>query len=156
MATQNIFSAAFTGVYDFGIAANVKQTVLEMSPGITYFVDNFSFAGNISQEDFLSAVSTTPYMIMSRKNDGDRIFTKTLPLNQFASQKPATVFISSNKKNDYLLLTLSGLLNQTANLVGVDPVVFTVSFSVYAIDNNDFNRELQNTLSPDFAKRINR
>ena len=155
IASQNTFSAPFTGIYDFSIPANDKQLVIEMSPGITYFIDNFSFAGNITQEDFLSAVSIVPALVMSRRNDKDHIFTKSIPLNQFAPDKPATVFVSSTKKNDALLLTLTGKLNQVANIIGVSPVNLTISFSIYAIDNNEYNRALSDRLAPSFARRIN-
>lgn len=153
--SQNTFSAAFTGLYDFNIAANVNQTVIKMAPGLTYFIDNYAFAGNITQEDFLSAINTVPAMKLSRKNDRDNVYTGTIPLNQFASEKPATVFVASNKGNDELLITFTGVLNQIANLVGISPVNFTVSLAIYAIDNNDFNRELASDLSPSFARRIN-
>lgn len=153
--SQNTFSAPFTGLYDFNIAANVNQVVIKMAPGLTYFIDNYSFAGNITQEDFLSAINAVPSMKLSRKNDSDNVYTGVIPLNQFSSEKPATVFVSSNKGNDELLITFAGIINQTANLVGVSPVSFTVSLAIYAIDNNDFNKELSSVLSPSFSKRIN-
>jgi len=155
IASQNVFYAPFTGQYDFNIAANKNQVVIKTVPGVMYFIDNYAFAGNITQEDFLTAVLVTPTMKLTRLNDQDNIFNQTIPLNQYAADKPATVFIGSNKGNDSLLLTFNGVLSQTAALVGVDPVIFTLSLAIYAIDDNQYNKEFMDRLNPSFAQRIN-
>lgn len=155
ISTQNTFSAAFTGVYDFSIPANANQLVIRLSANTVYFIDNYAFAGNITQEDFLSAINTVPSIKLSRKNDKDPVYMKAIPLNQYSPDKPATVFVLSNKANDQLLITFTGLLNQIAPLVGISPVSFTLSFSIYAIENNDYNREFISNLDPSFSRRIN-
>jgi hypothetical protein len=137
--TENTFSAAFTGVYDFGAAANVKQTVFKLDRNSVYFLDNFSVAGNIASEDFLSSISTVPVMTLSRRNDGQGIYTRSFPVSQFFQNKECTCFVDSNKGDDELQITLSGILAQVPNIVGVDPVKITISFSCFAMDEVEYN-----------------
>ena len=137
--TENTFSAPFTGQYDFGIDANQNQTVFPLQANTVYYIDNFSVGGNISREDYLSAISTVPNITLSRKQDKSGVYTRSIPLAQFFENKPSTVYVESNKSDDELRISLSGILLQTANLVGVDPVKITISFCAFAIDERDYN-----------------
>lgn len=146
--TENTFSASFLGTYDFGVAANVRQTVFTLDANSVYFLDNFSVGGNISSEDFLSAISTIPIMTLSRKNDtsGSTIYTRSFPITQFYQNKDCTCFVFSNKGSDELVISLSGVLNQISNLIGVDPVKLTISFSCFAMDDRTYNAEFRDQL----------
>jgi len=139
--TENTFSAPFTGVYDFSlVAGNTRQTVFKLDANAVYFLDNFSVAGNIASEDFLSAISTVPTMTLSRKNDKQLIYTRSFPISQFFQNKESTCFVESNKGDDELQISLSGILAQVPNLVGVDPIKLTVSFSCFAMDEREYNQ----------------
>ena len=137
--TENTFSAPFTGLYDFGLAANVKQTVFALQANTVYYLDNFSVGGNITREDYLSAILTVPTITLFRKQDKSSVYTRSIPLAQFFENKPCTVYVESNKVSDELQITMTGTLVQVANLVGISPVKLTVSFSVFAIDERDYN-----------------
>jgi hypothetical protein len=140
--TENNFTAPFTGVYNFGlVAGNSRQTVFNFEPNTVYFLDNFSIAGNISSEDFLSAISTVPTLTLSKTSDrpGSTIYTRSFPISQFFQGKECTCFVESNRGNDSLVVSLDGILAQVPNLVGVSPVKLTVSFSVFAMDEKEYN-----------------
>ena len=145
--SENTFSAPFTGIYDFGIVANVKQTVFKLDANSVYFLDNFSVAGNIASEDFLSSISTVPVMTLSRRNDKQLIYTRSFPISQFFQNKECTCFVVSNKGDDELQITLEGILSQVPNLVGVDPVKLTVSFSCFAMDEREYNTSFRDQQS---------
>lgn len=147
--TENTFTANFTGVYDFSLlAGNTRQTVLIFDPNTVYFLDNFSIAGNISSEDFLSSISTVPTLTLSKAGDkaGSTIYTRSFPISQFFHNKECTCFVDSNRGNDSLLVSLNGILAQTAGLVGIDPVKLTVSFSVFAMDEKEYNQTYRDRL----------
>jgi hypothetical protein len=145
--TQNTFSALFLGVYNFGIAANTRQTVFPILANTIYFLDNFSLGGNIAKEDFLSSINTLPLMTLSLKSCPlNGIYEKPIPLTHFYENKEATAFVQSKQSNDELQVSLSGILNQTAPLVGVSPVVLTVTFSVYAMDDRNYNAQFLDSL----------
>lgn len=146
--TQNNFSAAYTlGVYDFGTVGNTAQVVFTLDANSVYYLDRFSVAGNIASEDFLSCISVTPLLTLGRKNDNQLIYTRSFPITQFYENKDCSCFVESNKGNDALVVSLTGVLNQNSNLVGVDPVILTLSFSCYAIDDRDYNRVFRDSLS---------
>lgn len=141
--TENNFSAPFTGVYNFGlVAGNSRQTVLPLDANSVYFIDNFSIAGNITSEDFLASISTVPTLTLSKTSDrpGSTIYSRSFPISQFFQGKECTCFVDSNRGNDNLVVSLDGILAQVPNLVGVDPVIITVSFSVFAMDEKEYNQ----------------
>lgn len=146
----NLFSAPFTGVYDFGIAANVKQTVFQMDANVVYFLNSFSIGGNIASEDFLSAIATVPTLTLSRKNDGQQVYTRSFPIGQFTAEKDCTCFVESNKGGDELQATFAGVLNQTPNLLGVNPIIITLSFTCFALDDREYNTLFRDRLPGGF------
>lgn len=146
--TQNTFSASFSlGVYDFGVAANTNQVVFNLDANSVYFLDRFSIAGNIASEDFLSCISTVPLLTLGRKNDNQLIYTRSFPITQFYDNKDCSCFVESNKGTDALVVSITGVLNQNINLVGVDPIILTLSFSCYAIDDRDYNRNFRDSIN---------
>lgn len=156
--SSNIFSANFTGVYDFSlVAGNVKQTVIALDRNTVYYIDGFSIGGNITREDYLSAISTLPVMVLSRKNDGQQIYAAPIPLVQFYENHPANAFTTSDKSGDELQLSITtGILNQVSNLVGVNPVKLSVSFNIYAMDDREYNAAFRDSLDPQFSNRLRR
>jgi hypothetical protein len=138
--TENTFSAPFIGSYDFGaVAGNQRQTVFKLDANSVYFLDNFSVAGNIASEAFLSSIIDIPAMTLSRKNDRQLIYTRSFPISQFYQNKECTCFVDSNKGDDELQISFSGILAQVSDTVGVDPLKITISFSCFAMDGNDYN-----------------
>jgi hypothetical protein len=141
--TENTFSAPFSGTYDFATAGNTNQLVLALDANTVYYIDNFSVGGNIAREDYLSAISVVPAIVLSRKLDKSSVYLKPIPLAQFYENKPCTCFVESNKKGDELQISSTGLLVQVANIIGVDPVKITVSFSIYAMDSSEYNKKFR-------------
>lgn len=147
--TENNFTAPFTGIYDFGaVAGNARQVVFNLDPNSVYFLDNFSVGGNITSEDFLASIATVPILTLSKQSDrkGSTIYARSFPISQFFQSKECTCFVDSNRGNDALLISLSGVLNQTANLVGLDPLKLTISFSVFAMDEKEYNSSYRDRL----------
>ena len=64
--TQNVFSGAFNvptpGVYDFGIAANTDQVVIDLNPKYFYLIDKVSISASIPEGVFLESYNTVPEM----------------------------------------------------------------------------------------------
>jgi hypothetical protein len=134
----NTFNAPFTGEYNFSIAANVGQSVIKLQANSIYIISSYSLGGNIPKEDFLSSIAINPAMVLSRKADKQGIYTRAIPLNHFYENREAMVYFESKTKDDELLVTFSGRLNQTANLIGVNPLKITLAFTLYAVDDPSF------------------
>ena len=139
LTTSNSFSAPFSGVYDFAISANIGQVLLPIDTNKIYYFDNISIGGNISSEDFLDAIVTAPTITLRYRSDNQTVYSAPIIINQYFQNKEITCFAKSMKGGDAVLATFSGLLKQTASLVGVNPITITVSFSAYAMDSAVYN-----------------
>jgi hypothetical protein len=148
------FSAPFTGVYNFGTAANTDQTLLKLDSNIVYLISVYTVGGNIASEDYLSAINALPQFILKRRNDNQTIRTDFIPVVQFEQNKEAMIFVDSRQADDELRATFSGILNQTAPLVGVDPVIITLSFSIFAIEDRDYGIAFLDKLSGNTARSL--
>jgi hypothetical protein len=154
--TVNNFSAAFTGIYDFNIPANDKQVLFKMQPNTVYFIDNFSFAGNIPREDFLDALllAEPPRITIKRISDGQTVYDNPIFLTQFYEDKPATTFLSTRQQGDAALITLNAQLSQTANLIGKSPIVLTIAFNMFYIDDNKYAAAYLDALDASYSRRL--
>lgn len=139
--TANVFSAAFTGVYDFNVAGNTKQTLFKMQENAVYLLNEFTFAGNIGAEEYLSSLlpASLPYLTISKKHDRQAAYDTPIFLPSFVETKEAACFIRSNQKNDEAQISLTGILQQISTTVGLSPMILTISFSVFQMDENAFN-----------------
>ena len=132
------FNIPFVGGYDFNTAANQNVKVLELVPNSVYYVDNLSVGANIPKEDYLGAILITPLLTFKHSIGNEIIYSRSFPIVQLYEQKEATVFFNSQKTGDFLSLSLTGQLNQTAELVGKDPIALDVSLSIYQISERDY------------------
>jgi hypothetical protein len=154
--TANVFQAQFSGVYDFNIAVNQKQTLFKLIPNTIFYLDNFSFAGNIAAEEYLTSLDldNLPYFTLSKKSDRQSIYDKPIFLPSFVETKDAAAFISSNQLNDEAQITLSAKLNQIATTVGLSPMILTVSFNAFFMDDNEYAKAFMDSLKPEYSKRL--
>lgn len=132
---SNTFNAVFTGDYQFGTPGNTLQTVIALQENTVYYIDNYSVSGNIPKEVFLSSIAITPTIVFSRRKDKQHVYTRAIPVTHFFEEKAATVFVFSQSKEDALLVSFSGVLSQTADMIGINPLKITVSLSIYASDD---------------------
>lgn len=140
--TANVFSAAFAGVYDFNIAGNQKQKLFDLVPNTVYLLNEFSFAGNIGAEEYLSSLDllNLPYISISKKHDQQKVYDTPIFLPSFLETREAAAFLKSNQQNDEAQISIAGILKQISTTVGLSPMILTVSFSVYYMDENEYNR----------------
>lgn len=148
------FSAPFTGVYDFGIAANADLTLLPLQANIVYLISTYSVGGNIGSEDYLSAINTLPKFLFKRRNDNQAIKTDSISVVQFEQNKEAMIFSDSKQADDEVRISLTGILNQTASLIGISPVIISISFSIFAIEDRDYAIAFQDKLSGNAARGL--
>ena len=142
--TFNLFSATFNvptiGVYDFGKAANNFQTVFLLEKNSIYLIDQISTGGNIPESDYFSSIKVTPQVFFSLKvTRGEPVFVKSFPVVQYLKGQEFTTVIKSEKGGDALQMSVTGILNQTSNTVGITPINISVSLSVYEINEKNAN-----------------
>jgi len=149
--TSTIFTATFNnptiGRYDFNVAGNQNILVEQLKPNVVYLIEKYSIGGNISELDYLGSIVDFPLLTIKRSVSSQIVYQKPIPLTNYADGLDCSVFIHSDKQNDFLTLSLSGVLTQLPSMVGINEVKLHVSFSLYAIDSSYYNaafRDKQN------------
>ena len=142
---SGIFTAAFNvptaGKYDF---AGQSITFIEkLSPGSVYLIDSFSVGGNISGEDYLSAIDVVPRIKLCKAQDDENVFDGDIPLSGFFSDRQLVHFFETGLNNCTIKAILTGSLIQTVDLIGVPSVSLSVSFSLHRIDEKDYAKNFQ-------------
>ncbi len=155
----NTFQATFNnptvGGYNFGVAANTGQTVIKLRPTSIFLLEKLSFSCNIDEGDFLAAVTTTPQFLLRRLIDGQTVFYKPIPIVSYIDGVDAITYVwtkekvgtsGDNTNPDELIIDFSGILTQTAALVGVPSLTAQVTFNFYEVINSDWVKQFRDAL----------
>ena len=134
-----VFNAPTIGKYDF--YGQQKIFVEKLLPNTVYLIDSFSIAGNIAQEDFLSSINIVPLLNFRKTLDSENIFDVPLQIQNYATDRQIVHFIKTGLSNCGLCASLTGLLDQTPNIIGIPSIFLSINFSLHAIDASDFEKE---------------
>jgi hypothetical protein len=141
-----IYTATFNtptiGKYDFN--GQQKIFVAKLLPNTVYLIDAFSIAANIAQEDFLSSINTVPLLNLRKTLNDENIFDVPLQIQNYSTDRQIVHFFKTGLDNCGLAANLTGILDQTANLVGVSNVTLSINFSLHAVDASDFEKLYRN------------
>lgn len=140
--TVNRFSAAFNvpavGQYDFGVPANQDVIVMRATRGMVYWLDRVSFTATAADGDYLSAISMQPTLKLSWQQDGATIFSRPFPLVNYRDGQECNTVMETTKGNEHVLASVSGVLNQIPNWIGIGAITLQVSLDVYEIHDLNF------------------
>jgi hypothetical protein len=147
------FAAAFNvptpGVYDFGIAANTCAVLFDqVIKSNIYMIDSYSFSATIQEGQYLEAINTLPQIQLQRQVDQQVIFSKPLPLVNYIDAAQSIGYFFTPRKDDALVATFSGILNQTAPLVGIASITAQVSFNIYEIIDSSWIKSFKEAQGP--------
>lgn len=139
---SGLFSATFNvptpAKYDFA-----GQTVVfyqKLLPNTVYLIDSFSLGGNIPAEDYLGAIDTVPQLTIQKTFDNEAIFERAIPLSGFFHDRQIVQFFKTGLDNVGIVASLTGVLNQTAELVGIAAVKLSINICFHAIDKSTWER----------------
>jgi hypothetical protein len=158
ISTNNSFNAAFSaGYYTFAAVANQKQIVIPLEINSVYLIERIFIAGNIPAEDYLSSIDynlgadNIPLLRLNRLKDNSQCHTRPIPVVQYSINREAPIIIYSDKKGDQLLMTVSGVMVQTAKTLGIDPITLSIGLSIYQINEKFFNQGMKTSMSSEFG-----
>ena len=77
-----------------------------------------------------------------------------MPIVNYIDDQDVIAWVKSEKGGDRLIATFTGLLDQTAALVGVTEVKIHVSYSIYAIDSTVFEAKFRGDLSDQVGNQV--
>jgi len=132
------FNAPTLGKYDF--AEQQKVFVQKLIPNTVYLIDSFSIAGTIAQEDFLSSISTVPLLNLRKTLNNENIFDVPLQIQNYATDRQIVHFFKTGLNNCGLAANLTGILDQTPELIGVSAITLSINFSLHAVDASEFEK----------------
>lgn len=149
--TSTVFSATFNAItpgrYDFSGAPNQNVNVTELKPNVVYLIERLSIGGNIAETEFLTAINQFPLLTIKRSVSAEIVYQRPFPIVNFADGIECAAWIHSDKQNDFLTFSLTGLFNQTPAMIGLNDLKIQVTASIYAIDSSYYNaayRDVQN------------
>lgn len=144
----NTFVATFNvpalGQYDFGVAGNTGQAVIDLEPNSIYFLDRVNVGGTIEEGEFLNAVATFPRLRFRYLIENPAVYPAPLPIVNYIDNQEVSAWVWSDKSNDSLVADLTGVLNQTPFLVGVGTVTLAVQLNLYQISESAFVSAFKN------------
>ena len=141
----NLFTATFNnpalGQYSFNIAANIGQIVFPITKTSIFFLERYSFSTTMAEGVYLENVATLPVFRLRRQSDGLVIYKRPLPCVNYIDNAEAICFFNSDNENDNLLCDFTGILNQSAALVGVNTVTAQITLNLYEIVESNWIRD---------------
>ncbi len=149
--TSTVFSAGFNlitpGKYDFSGVANQNVNVLQLNQNVVYLIERLSIGGNIAETEFLSAINTFPLLTIKKSISKEIVYQKPFPVVNYADGIECAAWVHSDRQNDFLTFSMSGLFNQTPAMIGLATLKIQVTASIYAVDSSYYNaayRDVQN------------
>lgn len=134
------FSAPFVaGGYDFGGAGTLNAGLLlyDLSPSSVYIMERINFFANVAESDWLGgmgAEATFPNFVCTMKYEKSAsIWPEPIRCVNYIDNEEQVVFFRTSRKDEQLLITFSGVVTQTPGMVGVDPLLCQVNFTMYEI-----------------------
>ena len=148
ITTSNIFNANFNtavgnglyGRYNFLTDINATQDVLKYKAGTVYLLERVSVGGNLPEEIFFDSIESTPILTLKNKIGNEVIFEKPILVSGYKKNEDITTYLVNQKDGDILTCNCSGILKQVTDTVGVPVIRLFVQFSIFALDQNDFNK----------------
>ena len=159
--TVNIFQGTFNtpaaGKYSFNITANQNTVIMPLEINSMYLIERMFISGNIPAEDYLSSMDfdfgteQIPSIRIKTKLNAVQSHTVKIPIVQFTENREAPILVHTDKKDDQLLMSMSGQLKQIDNTVGIDPVIICIGLSIYQFNEKSMNEGLRTAMSAQFG-----
>jgi len=163
--TTNIFRATFNsatlGKYDYrnffpftSGAASAPQNVLQLFENTLYLVERISVGGNASEGDYLDAIDVQPFVTLRYSVTKEIVYKTPFPIVNYIDDQDIVGWAYSDKQDTFLTADVSGILFQTAALVGKQQILTPISYSIYAIEDTRFIAEFKGALGNKFSLQI--
>lgn len=139
------FSAPFVGgFYDFGAAGNTNTDLLliKLSPSSVYVMERINFFANVKDSDWLEGMDTEatfPNFVCSFKfNKSTSVWPEPVRCVNYIDNEEQVVFFRTSRRDEQLLITFSGRVKQTAGMVGINPLLAQVNFTIYEVTDSEW------------------
>ncbi len=138
----NLFTASFNsptlGKYNWGVTANVKQTVLNINPQNLFFISTMNFSATVPESAFLENIETTPKIQFVMDQNSESMYGGAYPVAKYLGDNDISAFFWSRQADDILTATFTGQLGQNASMIAFSSVIAVVALNTYEITDKDF------------------
>ncbi len=137
------FSAPFAnGQYSFNQPGNTNVTLMKLQSNSLYLISAFTFFANVAESDWLGSMDTAAnfpaYQLRFQKSSSESIYPDPIRCVNYVDNADQLVYFASGRSADVLEITFSGIVNQVAGTVGVNPLLAEVNLSMYQITDQEF------------------
>lgn len=157
LATTTQFVGTFNvptpGVYDFGsatapVAVNTNVRVLQFQPNAVYFIERLSLGADVAEETYLQSIVTLPSLQFRKELQRTAVYERVIPCTQLIDNREVGAWVFSDRSDDWLTLTLTGVLTQVPATVGQATITLYVGLSIFQVDSNWYTANFRNVLRP--------
>lgn len=157
--TSNVFVATFNtppGRYGFTQnQANRDQLVIPINNRYVYLIDRLSYSASVAEGTYLRSLAVNPTLRLKLRNTPQPLYPYPLPAINYKDGLEFNFWFQTKKKNDELLITMEGELNQVAETVGVSEIVAQVSIIIYQEENLDKITQMRTETGPRIGRFFN-
>jgi hypothetical protein len=132
------FSAPFSlGQYDFNQAGNRNVVLMPLQSNSVYVITAINFFSNAREPDWLEGMGAQAdfpaFRLHFENEDGNSIYPEPIQCVNFIDGGEQLSYFRTGRESENLLITFTGLVNQVAGMVGIDPLLAEVNFTIYQI-----------------------
>jgi len=143
------FSAPLgAGIYDFNIAGNTDQLLMPLQSNSVYLIERINFFAQAGEADWLESMRTPadfPAFTLRYQNESaNSIFPEPVQCVNFVDNLEQLVFFRTTRDRENLLISFTGIVNQVAGMVGLNPLLTEVNFTIYQITDETWIKKFIN------------
>lgn len=139
------FSAPFAlGQYDFAQAGNTDVVLTKLQANSIYCIERINFFAQVAEGVWLESMDTEvnfpAFRLHYQNDDSNSIYPEPVRCVNYLDNAEQLIFFWSTREEENLLITFSGIVNQVAGMVGIDPLLAEVNFTMYQITDQAWNK----------------
>lgn len=143
------FSAPFAaGQYDFAQPGNTDQVLLRLQANSVYLIERINFFAQVAESDWLLSMDTAAnfpaFRLHYQNDDSNSLYPEPVRCVNYIDNAEQLVFFWTTRENESLLISFTGIVNQVAGMVGIDPLLAEVNFTLYQVTDEQWNRKFIN------------
>jgi hypothetical protein len=127
--------------------------IIKFKPNTVYLIERVSVSCDIPEETYLNSIDVVPMLVLSTNIDKSIIYEKPINVTSYKRNEDISTFVTNGKEGDSIVCRPDGLLKMVQNTVGLVEIKMFVQFSIFAMDQNDFNSIYNNDIVDKTAKR---
>lgn len=139
IVTANSFTATFNAPtinrYDWGVAANLNNLVINLDQWSVYVIERVNFSMTVSESAYQEALigGTEPAISLKYQSNNQVIFLTPQPFINYVDNLELLQYFWTTQNNDALLADFTGVIAQSAAMGAPATIDALISFNIYRV-----------------------